>query len=384
METLGLLAAGVAHDINNVLGIILGEVGLLMSEVPRGSNAERSLEQISAATESAARFLRQLLLFSRRQNVEFKPLDLSTLLGDLTVMLSRLLGKRFKVELRCPDNLPHVHADLGMIEQLVLNLAVNSRDAMPEGGTLRITSSVVETDSACVRKDAAARLGTFVCLEVADTGCGMDHSTLQHLFEPFFSTKDPGQGTGLGLATVDSIVRRHHGWIEVESIVGAGAVFRVFLPVSVPAETSFVEPGSPVQSLRGRQETVLLVEDDSEMREIVSALLQEYGYRVLEAGCEKDALCLWEERHGNVDLLLLDVVMPGGSNSHGLARLLKSRRPDLRVIYSSGYSADVLADIIADTDALFLPKPYRSRELAAMVRQCLDAVPQRQSRTMPA
>jgi CheY-like chemotaxis protein len=259
-----------------------------------------------------------------------------------------------------------------MVEQVMMNLAVNARDAMPKGGQLRVATSFVEVDAAHALRQVGARQGPFVCLEVADRGTGMSPETLSRIFEPFFSTKEVGKGTGLGLATVYGIVKQHQGWIEVASEVGAGTTFKIYLPaIGQPAE-DIPDTSFRTQNVRGGQETILLVEDEPDLRELVRDILQSYRYRVVSAANAVEALKLWDQNDGRIDLLLTDIVMPEGMNGRELVVQLRQRRPNLKVIYTSGYSAPVVDNEPDQRDGLFLAKPYRPPALAQLVRKCLD------------
>src|ERR1017187_1272412 len=251
MESVGQLAAGVAHDINNILTVIQGHAGLLLNAVPPSADSTRSIKQISAAAERAASFIRQLLTFSRKQIFRSKILDLNAVLHNLKGMLPRLLGEDITLETLYQSDLPCIQADTGMVEQIVMNLAVNSRDAMPKGGKLIITTSAAEIDAAYLRQHPEAHVGGFVCLTVTDTGCGMERKVLQRVFEPFFTTKEVGKGTGLGLATVYGVVKQHHGWIEIQSEVGVGTTFKVFIPMAGKAGDAPADPPAKSENVRG-------------------------------------------------------------------------------------------------------------------------------------
>jgi len=246
---------------------------------------------------------------------------------------------------------------------------------MPKGGRLTIITNVTEIDEDAVRRRPEARVGQFVSIVVKDTGCGMDAKTLSRIFEPFFSTKEVGRGTGLGLATVYGILKQHQGWVEVTSAPKVGTTFRILFPA---LKTAVVETDDQQESLmmaRGGRETILLVEDEPELRELVATVLKGYQYRVLEAETGVQALKVWEEHHGKVDLLLTDMVMPGGVSGAELAQQLRGRKSDLRVIYSSGYSSEIVGKNLSENDAVFLPKPYRPPQLTLRVRNSLDAPP---------
>ncbi|MDB6124592.1 MAG: Blue-light-activated protein [Pedosphaera sp.] len=376
LESVGQLAAGVAHDFNNILTVIQGYSDLLTGRCDGDSTLTTPLKQISAAARRASALTRQLLMFSRKQVLQTKPIDLNSVLRNLSNMLVRLLGEDVVVETNYAPNLPAIEADAGMIEQVIMNLAVNSRDAMPKGGQLIITTSVLEVDAAYTLQHSHARVGKAVCLSVTDTGSGMDAKTLSRIFEPFFSTKEVGKGTGLGLATVYGIVRQHEGWIDVKSQVGVGTTFKIFIPASAKSSESVTEflPANKLVGA-GRNETILLVEDEPVLREMVKEVLLGNSYRVLEAAHGVEALKVWDAENGKVDLLLTDMVMPEGMTGRDLARQLKSRQPRLKVIYTSGYSPDVMTDDPELRGTPFLSKPYPASLLIQLVRDCLDTEP---------
>ena len=374
MDSVGQLAAGVAHDINNVLTVIQGHVGLLLNSAPANADTVKSLRQVSAASERAARFIRQLLMFSRKQVIQSCVLDLNGVLRNMETMLPRMLGEDVALETKYFEGLPPVEADTGMIEQIVMNLAVNARDAMPKGGKLRISTSVVTVEATHIRQHAEARAGTFVCLTVADTGIGMDRRVLQRIFEPFFSTKEIGKGTGLGLATVYGIVKQHHGWVEVESEPGVGTTFHVFLPETVDRKNTGFDTSHIDRSIRGGTESILIVEDEPGLRELMRKILGAYHYRVVAASSGHEALRVWEEFDGKFDLLLTDMIMPGGMTGSDLAAELRQRNPDLKIIYSSGYSAELVGKDLGHSEIPFIAKPYVPDQLARMVRECLDDI----------
>jgi len=373
MECIGQLAAGVAHDINNVLTVIQGHADLLRESLPEDTPQARSIRQICAAAERAARFVRQLLLFSRKQVVQVKRLDLNQVLHNLAQLLPRLLGEDIPLELDAAPALPPVEADLGMLEQVIMNLAVNARDAMPNGGRLRLATSTLSLPECEAPRRGAPRGGLYVCLEVTDTGCGMDPATLARIFEPFFSTKETGKGTGLGLATVYGIVKQHQGWIDVASKPGAGTTFRIYLPASTGSPTESDDTTFEARPRGQRQETILVVEDEPDLRDLVCELLATCHYTVHAAANGPEALALWDRLEGRVDLLLTDVVMPQGINGRDLAEQLRRRKPDLRVIYTSGYTGTLAGRQLRLEDGWFLPKPYRPTVLARVVRACLDS-----------
>jgi CheY-like chemotaxis protein len=288
-------------------------------------------------------------------------------------MLKRVLGETVTLEFHPPTELPLVQADTGMIEQVILNLVVNARDAMPQGGTLTISTNPVEMNDAYVQTHPEARLGAFVCLRVSDSGCGMDAATMARIFEPFFTTKEIGKGTGLGLATVYGIVKQHDGWIEVSSEVGKGSAFNVFLPAS-SEPVKAPPPESPVTAaVRGGQETILVVEDEPVLRDMAHLILQDCGYRILEAGSGAEALQIWQRHANTIDLMLTDVVMPGGMSGRELAVKLLATHPRLKIIFTSGYNVEETnTDFFRRGGAAFLQKPYTRIDLARAVREVLD------------
>jgi two-component system cell cycle sensor histidine kinase/response regulator CckA len=372
LESIGQLAAGVAHDFNNILTIIQGHADLLVAGCDSGHRSAEPLRQISAAATRGASLTRQLLTFSRRQVIQAKTLDLNSILNNMTQMVRRLLGEHITLESNYTPDLPSIEADAGMLEQVLLNLAVNSRDAMPRGGRLTVSTSVVEIDQGYVDLHPESRPGRCVCITVADTGCGMPPETLARIFEPFFTTKEVGKGTGLGLATVYGIVKQHQGWLDVSSQVNVGTTFRIYLPPSTQKAEPPVETRPEGKPAQGGHETILLVEDEPVLRELARMILQDYDYRVLEAGSGVEALRVWDQQQGRIDLLLTDMVMPEGMNGRELAEKLKVRKPDLKVIYTSGYSFDAIANESALGTARFLQKPYPPPQLAQTVRECLD------------
>jgi CheY-like chemotaxis protein len=300
-------------------------------------------------------------------------IDLNGVISNMTKMLQRLLGDDIQLESDNSLRLPSIEADNGMIEQIIMNLSVNARDAMPKGGKLIISTSSVEIASTYVLQHPEARAGRFVCLKVTDTGSGMSKDTLNRIFEPFFTTKEVGKGTGLGLATVYGIVKQHQGWVEVESELGKGTTFQVFIPATEKSsETSFMK-SAPKPAPKGGHETILLVEDEPVLRELACMILKDYKYEVIEAGCGVEALKIFEQLGGKVDLLLTDMVMPQGMTGRELAEQLRARKPGLRVIYTSGYSADVMGGEVNLGNVRFLQKPYPPPLLAKMVRESLDS-----------
>ena len=373
LETVGQLAGGIAHDFNNVLCVINGRTSLLLEDPTVPPAARESLKEIYTAGARAATLTRQLLLFSRRQKITPVPLDLNKVIDELAKMIGRLIGEHVRLELELTPELPSVLADVGMMEQVLLNLAVNARDAMARGGRLGIATSVVELTPETAQRRPAARAGEFVCLRVSDTGCGIAPEIMPRIFEPFFTTKPEGQGTGLGLSTVFGIVGQHQGWIEVSSRVDAGTTFVIYLPVAKRAEPSAILFEPPELSLRGGNETILVVEDEASVRDFAVAALQLRGYRVLQATSGREALEVWARHGKDVQLLLTDVVMPDEVTGPELAATMQAGNPALRVIFTSGYTPEMMAEVFGASKAKrFLHKPYQPRAMLNAVREALD------------
>ncbi|MGV3754502.1 MAG: PAS domain S-box protein [Verrucomicrobiota bacterium] len=371
MESVGQLAAGVAHDFNNILTVIQGNTSLLLANHPEPGQQDL-LDQVLDASQRAANLTRQLLAFSRKQVLQRRSLNLNEVTSQMTQMLDRILGEDITLEFHYDTDLPSVKADSSMVEQVILNLAVNARDAMPKGGLLRISTDAVTIDAMYCRQKPQASVGEHVCLSVSDTGCGIAPENLVLIFEPFFTTKEFGKGTGLGLATVYGIIKQHQGWVEVDSIVGKGTTFRLYLPVvETPTLISSKPAAQPVE--KKGSETILVVEDDSMVRRMLETLLSMGGYQILSAASGGEALQVWKTNHAKVKLLLTDMVMPGGISGKELAETLRQERPELRVLISSGYSSE----LVSGGEALppktwFLAKPYTPKELMEKVRVALD------------
>ncbi|HXR47118.1 MAG TPA: PAS domain S-box protein [Candidatus Limnocylindrales bacterium] len=371
MEAIGQLAGGVAHDFNNILTVIQGHASLLAA-ANLGESAGKSADQIIQAAERAARLTRQLLTFSRRQLIQPKKLDVNRIVGNMTNMLGRLLGEDVALQLNYCQTPPMVDADVGMLEQVLLNLAVNARDAMPKGGQLALRIAIVDLGESYGRGQSEAHAGRFVCLSVTDTGTGIAPENLRRIFEPFFTTKEIGKGTGLGLATAYGIVKQHQGWIEVDSQVGMGTTFRIYLPYAGTGQHTVEKPTAQI-TVRGGNETILLVEDEAPVCELVSRLLGRYGYKVLSANDAAEAIEVWQNNKDEIALLLTDLVMPNHMNGRELAETLWAEQPELKVIFTSGYSADIVGkDFKLEPELNFLQKPYHPQMLAMAVRRCLD------------
>jgi signal transduction histidine kinase/CheY-like chemotaxis protein len=371
MEAVGQLAAGVAHDFNNILTIIQGHAELLTQTHGLEPKCENSARQIASAAERASQLINRLLMFSRKQVMQQRQVNLNDIIQHISPMLHGLVGEHVAFEFHAAPDLPALCVDVGMMEQVVVNLVINARDAMRHGGRLVLTTSRQVLEAVASAPNPEARAGQFVCLTVADTGCGMNADILSHMFEPFFTTKETGQGTGLGLATVYGIIKQHHGWVLVDSQVARGSTFTIFLPgVLEPAKAA---PGLAPSAMPQGDETILVVEDEPALRELVVNILQLCGYRILQAGSGPEALKVWAQRREEIDLLLTDMVMPEGMTGGQLAERLQAEDPGLKVIYTSGYSPGMAGKDIALLEGFnFLAKPYPPRRLAHLVRECLD------------
>jgi signal transduction histidine kinase len=371
MESVGRLAGGIAHDFNNLLTVINGCLELVLDAVPEPGGVRDDLMEISRAATSAAELTQQLLAFSRKQIISPQILDLGSVVQNLRGMLQRLIGEDILLEvITTPAG--HVRFDPGQAEQILINLAVNARDAMPNGGRLTIETSSVKLDERYVRDHPGVSSGDFVLLAVSDTGTGMTPETLALAFEPFFTTKELGHGTGLGLAMIHGAVSQNGGRVEVYSELGIGTSFKIYLPraiepVSVPAAT-------PRAALPRGTETIIVVEDEKSVRELIVKLLERQGYRVFAFGNGPEALTWVRTSADTVHMLITDVIMPG-MNGKELAETVKSLRPAIRVLYSSGYTANVIVHHgVLKPGVEFIAKPFAASALATRVRDLLDAV----------
>jgi signal transduction histidine kinase/HAMP domain-containing protein/ActR/RegA family two-component response regulator len=373
MESVGQLAAGVAHDFNNMLTVIQGHAGMMLARPTLPPELRESLQAVCFAAERAASLTRQLLLFSRKSVMQPRKLDLREVVANMTKMLKRLLGDAIALEFNPPEQIPLVLGDTAMAEQIVMNLAVNARDAMALGGKLTIEIAPMKLGLADLETHPERRSGNFVCLRISDTGHGMKAATMMRLFEPFFTTKEPGKGTGLGLATVYAIVKQHEGWIEVSSQMGKGTTFAAFFPAMAETATSVTRTDLLAAEVSGGNETILVVEDEAAVLNMGKLILQDCGYQVLEAASSTEALAVWQRHEGSIDMLLTDLVMPVGISGMELAVQLLGRKPSLKIMFSSGYCVDDLdADFRRKNGPMFLQKPYTRHTLATAVRECLD------------
>jgi signal transduction histidine kinase len=374
MEAVGQLAGGIAHDFNNLLTVIQGYLECLTAEMNQSASVAEALHEIDAAAKRAAKLTAQMLMFSRKKPIRPQNLNLNEMVTQFRTMVTRVLGESITLEIQTDSQPLTIRADPVMIEMVLLNMALNARDAMPKGGRLVIGTSKIELPPQSAAQNGRARTGRFAVICVQDTGCGIAPEALAHLFEPFFTTKEAGKGTGLGLASAYGIVKQHEGWIEVASEPGQGACFKIFLPV----EDKAVTPETPVTTISrkaGGNETILLVEDEKPVCRLAKALLQRQGYRVYDASSGAEALAIWQERRQEIDLLFTDMIMPGGMTGRELAEKIAADRPDLKIIYTTGYSPDEFRQSLTLQEGInFLPKPYNPDKLIRTIRHCLDEV----------
>jgi two-component system, cell cycle sensor histidine kinase and response regulator CckA len=372
MESIGTLAGGIAHDFNNLLTIILSYGSSLTEELPKNSKHRRSAEQVYSAAERGAALTSQMLAFSRKQVFQLRVVNLNDIVRNLLKMLQRIIGEHIEIKMTLAEDLVRVRADAGQLEQVLMNLSVNARDAMPQGGRLTLETRNVELDEDFVRAHIGSAAGPHTLLAVSDTGMGMDAETQARIFEPFFTTKGPGHGTGLGLAMVYGVVKQSGGYIAVHSQVGQGTTFQIYLPqVAEKAETS--ESKKPQRDRKQGSETVLLVEDDAAVRELVDSMLSAQGYNVLVSRDPQDVETICERHAGRIHLLLTDMVLPGMSGRE-IAKRVGSLRPDVKVLFMSGYTDDALAHSHGFEEPFaFLQKPFSSVTLATKIREVLDA-----------
>jgi CheY-like chemotaxis protein len=381
MEGVGQLAGGIAHDFNNLLTVINGYSAMVLGELDFSNSFVRNgIEQIKEAGHRAALLTRQLLMFSRQQVLEPKVLDLNEVVSNIAKLLRRLIGEDITQVLCLHPALGRVKIDPGQMEQIIMNLAVNARDAMPGGGQLTIETENVELDHAYARKHALVEPGPYVMLSVSDTGCGMDADTQARIFEPFFTTKEPGKGTGLGLATVDGIVKQSGGNIWVSSELGKGTTLKIYLP-RVEKTSALPEPRPAQAETLCGSETILLVEDEEMVRALAQAILERYGYHVLAARNGHDALRFAQEGPGQIHLLLTDTIMPE-MNGPELAKRFLSFRPETKVLFMSGYTDKVIGYAGAlEPGTAFLQKPFTPQTLTHKVREVLNAIPPKKHST---
>jgi PAS domain S-box-containing protein len=368
MEAVGQLAGGIAHDFNNLLTAVLGNLSLVLSALAPDDPTREFAVAAERAGLRAANLTGQLLGFSRRTVLRPRPLSLNTTVDEVLAILRRTIDPRIRLEASKADRLAPVEADPGQMTQVLLNLCINARDAMPEGGRLHLETSNVTLADTAARAALGARPGTFVRLRVSDTGCGIPPEVRDRIFEPFFTTKGPGKGTGLGLAMVFGIVQQHGGWVECASEVGRGTRFDVYLPRAAAADEA---PAAPARPPAAGRERVLLVDDEEMLRKIGGAILRRFGYQVLLAEDGQHAVEVYREHRDHIDLVILDLMMPRLSGRDAFRQML-ALNPGVRVLFSSGYSGDHLAEGDQERAMGFVHKPYRPDDLARAVREALD------------
>ena len=371
LEAVGRLAGGVAHDFNNLLTVILGYSEIANQNLSAGDPLRHNLNEIIKASKRAASLTRQLLVFSRKQVMQPRVFDLNTVVSDLEKMLRRMIGEDVEMHVSRQPNLGRIKADPMQLEQVIMNLVVNARDAMPRGGNLSIETRNVYLDESYAREHLPVVAGDYVMLAISDTGCGMDEETRQHIFEPFFTTKEVGKGTGLGLSMVYGIVRQSGGTIWVYSEAGQGTTFKIYFPRVTAEVKESGQASQPFDALRGT-ETILLVEDADLVRTLTRRVLENAGYRVLEAASAEAAIRLCESIHDKIGLLLTDVVMPG-MNVDDMSKILLAKQPGMPVLYMSGYTDDAIVQRgVFEAGVNFLEKPFSPASLALKVREVLD------------
>jgi len=372
MEAIGTLAVGVAHDFNNLLTVIQGNIEFAMKKVDEANPLSDNLKTIHQAALRAANLTSQLLLFGRKQLMKRKSININDTVNDLIKMLNRLIGEDFAINTDLEPNLWVVKADAGNIEQVIMNLVVNARDAMLEGGEITIKTENVYVDESYCKIYSYALSGKFVCLSVTDTGMGMDMETIKRIFEPFFSTKEAVKGTGLGLSVVYGIVKHHEGWINVYSETGIGTTLRVYLPAYFEKLKDETKEIISLQELQGKGERILVVEDEEEVRKVAALALGENGYIIFEAADAEDALNIFEREKENFDLVFSDVVLPDKTGLQLVDQLL-SRKPELRVLLSSGYANDKSQwPIMRERGYRFIQKPYALSDLIQAIREAIE------------
>jgi PAS domain S-box-containing protein len=372
MEAIGKLASGVAHDFNNILTVIMGNCDFLLNNLRHDDPLRKEVEQIERAGARAASLTRQLLAFSRQQVLQPREVELNTIITNLEKMLKRLIGEDIELLTILDPQLHRLKADSGQLEQVIMNLVVNARDAMPEGGKLTLETRNVYLDEAYVAQHIDVLPGPYIMLAISDTGIGMDNDTLARIFEPFFTTKELGKGTGLGLATVHGIVTQSGGHISVYSQPGCGTIFKVYLPQLLQTTEAVENHKLPAAMVKG-SETILLVEDEELVREMTNRVLRKYGYTVLQASHGKEALRVCETYKDKINLLITDIIMPGGMNGHDLAERLGSLHPEMKILYMSGYADNTFArQGVLIPGIAFLQKPFTPKALIHKVRDILD------------
>jgi len=372
MEAIGQLAGGIAHDFNNILSAIFGYSQLSLNKLKENDPVKYYVEQIMSASERAATLTRSLLAFSRKQEVNLAVIDLGSVLKEFEAFLRRLIREDIELNVRSAGEPLTVMADRGQIEQLLMNLIANARDAMPNGGKLLVETLSVTLDQEFIEVHGYGKVGAYVVLSVSDNGFGMDKQTQLHIYEPFFTTKEQGKGTGLGLSMAYGIVKKHDGFIDVYSKPGKGTIFKIYLPCVAAAEKADKKEPKESVAERGGTETILVCEDDSDLRKLAVNLLSHFGYQVIEAVDGQDAIEKFVDNQGSIDLVFIDAIMPK-KNGKEANDAMKKVRPDLKTIFASGYTREIFEEgNTFDESTIFIQKPYSPNELAVKVRAMLD------------
>ncbi|MFC1848732.1 ATP-binding protein [candidate division CSSED10-310 bacterium] len=373
MEAIGILTGGIAHDFNNLLTTIRGNTELALLKLTKKDASRKYLRRVTEASALAADLTRQLLIFSRRRPARFSSINIINIIENLVKMITRIIGEDIVIRIKKKDDLWLMNAHAGHLEQVIMNLMVNARDAMPQGGTITIKTDNVIVDEKRALSMPEARPGNFVCISFSDTGSGMDEATMQHIFEPFFTTRQAAGGTGLGLSVVYGIVRQHKGWISVASKPGAGTTFQIFFPATFSEEDEREHPSISRESLQGHGEKILLVEDETAVQQLATEMLQANGYVVSATRSADEAVEVFDEQQGAFQLVLSDMVMPGESGLMLVDKLLL-QNPDLKIILSSGYIDDkAKLETILERGYQFLQKPYSLTDLLRIVHDTLSA-----------
>ena len=371
MEAIGTLAGGIAHDFNNILNVIMGYGAMVLDGIKTDSLSKGHMNEVLAAADKAANLTKRLLAFSRKHVVEMKPVNVNELILGVEKMLSRIIGEDIVFDTELTGKKLTVMADAGQIEQVLVNLASNARDAMPKGGRLTISSGIKKVDDEYITAYGYGKTGTYALIAVTDTGTGMDAETQKKIFEPFFTTKGIGEGTGLGLSIAYGIIKQHNGYIQVYSEEGKGSTFKIFLPLVQEGAAKGQEPEA-VASIKGGTETILVAEDDAALRKLARIVLESFGYTVITAEDGEDAIRKYSENREKIHLVILDMLMPKKSGKEASEEIRKIS-PDIRTLFMSGYTMDMLSKKqLLDEGMDFILKPVTPKDLLKKIRKMLD------------
>lgn len=375
LEAIGRVVGGIVHDFNNMLVPIIGYTEMLESRLDPESEVYSYVKSIKEAAQSAASLTKQLLRFTRKQVFTPELIELKEFIKEKSRMFSRIIGEDIRFHISLAKKNVWITADATQLQQVLINMVVNARDAMPQGGDLTIKVESVEIDEDYARTHHDATPGEFACISVSDTGVGMDKETMSRIFEPFFTTKSPGVGTGLGLSVAYGIIRQHNGWINVYGELGKGTIFRIYLPLKEKMREikEYREPAQEEKELLGKGECILVVEDDPQVKDLVKSILERYGYLVLPASCVKEAIQLAQSSSHNINLLFTDIVLSDGSGP-SLYEELRSKYPRLKVVFTSGYTDErTSAKLLIEKGYKFLQKPYPTRQLLETIRRAIES-----------